>query len=400
MNENKIINGDCLEVMKGFQENFIDTIITDPPYGLKFMGKKWDYKIPSIDVFKEMLRIAKPGAILLCFGGTKTFHRIACNIEDAGWLIRDTLMWVYGSGFPKSLNISKAIDKKFNKKRTGMIRTDGKKTDSGSNIYDCNNGKDIMKPIYEDGEPITDDAKKWNGWGTGLKPAYEPIIMAMKPIEKNFVNNALKWNVSGINIDGCLIGDGSDKIKGGCKTKGSAWNKGLAKGVGKGYAERIYNQGRYPANIIFDEEAGKMLDEQSGILTSVAMKGVINNTQSQQLKGLKPIEVNISGSIGGASRFFYCAKASNKERGKINKHPTVKPIKLLKYLCELTSTPDGGIILDPFFGSGSLGIAALLSGRNFIGIEKSIKYIRWAKIRIEAFNIRRQKCKEIKNKKL
>ena len=187
----KILQGDCLEVMKTIDDNSIDSIITDPPYGLSFMNKKWDYDVPSIESFKEMLRVAKPGAFLLCFGGSRTFHRMAVNIEDAGWEIRDTIMYLYGSGFPKSYNISKGIDKKFGAEREVVGKNENYRPVSGKEGY-------LGKPTFRhtDGisnitAPATPEAELWDGYGTALKPAFEPIIVAMKPVDKNFGEKSL-----------------------------------------------------------------------------------------------------------------------------------------------------------------------------------------------------------------
>lgn len=344
-----IINGDCLEVMQGMDDNSIDTIITDPPYGLKFMGKRWDYEIPSIDHFTEMLRVAKPGAFLLCFGGTRTFHRIACNIEDAGWEIRDTMMWTYGSGFPKSLDISKAIDKAAGAERevVGTYQspenTTGFKGQSKGAVFQRQEDRNITAPA-------TPEAKTWQGYGTALKPAYEPIIVAMKPVT-TFAANALEWGVAGLWIDGGRVETGEVGKPREYAQREHRENWRITGGTnGSGATSPA---GRFPANIILDEEAGAMLDEQSG----------------------------------GASRFFYCAKASKAERNmgcKNNGHPTVKPLALMEYLCKLTRTPSGGIVLDPYCGSGTTGMAAVKTGRDFIGIELDPDYCEIARRRIGA----------------
>jgi len=321
----KLHRSDCLKALSLMEDNYVDTIITDPPYALKFMGKAWDKVLPDIRVWQECLRVLKPGGFLLTFGGTRTFHRLTCNIEDAGFEIRDCIAWVYGSGFPKSHDISKAI-----------------------------------------GKASPEMAKQWNGWGTALKPAWEPIIVAMKPCEGTYVENARKHGVAGLNIDGGRIGT-SDKLErklGKTTVSDSGWKSSKRSEIaGK-------DGGRFPANFILSHypecENGKchsdcpvrMLDEQSGI----------------------------SKSSGGASRFFYCAKASKSERtmkGKVeNKHPTVKPLKLVQYLCRLTKTPKGGIVLDPFMGSGTTGVACIKENRKFIGIEVDKEYYKIAKERI------------------
>jgi len=249
MQANKIIQGDCIEVMHNMETESIDTIITDPPYGLEFMGKKWDYDVPSIEVFKEMLRVIKPGGTLLCFAGTRTQHRMAVNIEDAGWILKDCIMWLYGSGFPKATDISKQLDKKVGKERKVV----GYEEPFGRENRKARQGKGtgIVKFSKEEGiesknpitEPSTPEAKLWNGWKShGLKPAYEPILVAMKPNDGTYANNALKHGVSGLNIDGGRIGTEKHILRGGGGGKGTGWGK-----KNEINEERI---GRFPANIL------------------------------------------------------------------------------------------------------------------------------------------------------
>jgi len=317
--------GDCQEVLKLIDENSIDTCITDPPYGLSFMNKTWDGAVPSAAVWQEVLRVLKPGAILLAFGGTRTSHRLACAIEDAGFQIRDQIMWLYGRGFPKSLNISKALDKQAGAERQVIGTKRGSGRESGD--LHCGAHSTGIKQISIDvpiTAPATDAAKLWDGWGTALKPGWEPIIVAMKPIDGTYANNALVHGVAGLNIDGSRI-----------------------------HADQ--QPPRWPTNLILDEDAAKALDAQTG-----------------------------PNSSGGASRFFYCFKASKKDRGEGNDHPTVKPRKLMEYLARLTGTPTGGTVLDPFMGSGSTGIGALLAGRDFIGIDLEPKYVEIARNRLTA----------------
>lgn len=360
--------GDALEVMKTFPENSIDTILTDPPYGLKFMGKDWDHGVPGVHYWAEALRVAKPGAFLLAFGGTRTFHRLTCAIEDAGWEIRDCIMWLYGSGFPKSHDISKAIDKVAGCERPRIAGGQG--------------GSNAILGARKPGEAISGETIKWHGWGTALKPAWEPIVVAMKPLDKTFVNNALTWGVAGLNIDGCRIST-DEKLspvpgvqarfqKLVVKQGARPYKNGLpAEKEGKDDTYYPSLLGRWPANVILDEQAAELLDEQSGILTSGAMK------KSYEYKNNGHSFGNPSGATrqihdankGGASRFFYTAKAAPTERGEDNNHPTVKPLDLMKYLCKLTSTPSGGVILDPFMGSGTTLKAAREMGRKSIGID-------------------------------
>jgi DNA modification methylase len=342
---NKIYNMDCLEGMKLIDDNSIDSIVTDPPYGLisiqkrfgkansapaqygkdgafarlskGFMGQEWDgtgiqY---NVELWKEALRVLKPGGHLLAFGGTRTYHRMACAIEDAGFEIRDQMQWIYGSGFPKSMDISKAIDKKLGAERvvTALQKTRDLSRHNGEVKGDMLVGKSRGSAIIEQKDnPATTEAKQWDGWGTALKPANEPIVVARKPIsEKAVAENVMKWGTGGLNIDGCRI------------------------------------ESRFPANIILDEEAGRMLDEQQE----------------------------------GASRFFYCAKASKKERGEGNIHPTVKPLKLISYLITLV-TPPNGICLDIFEGSGTHALACIENGFKYIGFELNKHYCDIANKRI------------------
>ena len=409
---NQVINKDCRDGLKELPDNSIDAIVTDPPYELGFMNKKWDstgiaYKI---EVWQECLRVLKPGGHLLAFGGTRTYHRLACAIEDAGFEIRDQIQWIYGSGFPKNHDISKAIDKKLGAVRTeGLREWKGGKRSSG--ILGNNHGTQVRK-IYD--VPATEKAQQWEGWGTALKPAHEPIVMARKPFKKSIADNVLEWGTGGINIDGCRIGNElrynqppSPSTKewieqDGCK-KSDIKQKG-----------KMVN-GRFPANVILDEEAGKLLDEQSGFSknTPGLRKNKYDSVNAYHSDNPKDVFVSHNDQ-GGASRFFYCAKASKKERnlglndkkettvndgrkkpidnpyqrGKTerkNNHPTVKPIKLMEYLVKLV-TPPQGIVLDPFVGSGTTLIAAKKLGFNFIGFEVEEEYCNIAKSRLSYFD--------------
>jgi len=367
-----LYEGDCLEVMKTLPSESVDAIITDPPYELGFMNKKWDNTgiAYNINLWKEALRILKPGGHLLAFGGTRTYHRMACAIEDAGFEIRDCIQWLYGSGFPKSMDISKAIDKQAGAKREVI----GRNPNSREN---CNKSN----TLYQSGTvgktdyitaPATPEAKQWEGWGTALKPANEPIVVARKPIsEKTIADNVLKWGTGGINIYGCRIPT-DETITNHSRSTESSKSKGK---YGDSRAQETHQTqgqklGRFPANVILDEEAGKMLDEQSGISKS---SGSGYNFETSKL------HFNDS---GGASRFFYVAKASKKERGEGNNHPTVKPVSLIKYLVTLVTPPDG-VCFDPFMGSGTTAIACINTNRNYIGFEIDKDYYNLAQKRID-----------------
>jgi site-specific DNA-methyltransferase (adenine-specific) len=339
--------GSNLEVLPKLADCSVDAIVTDPPYELGFMGKAWDASgiAYNVGLWRECLRVLKPGGHILAFSGSRTYHRMACAIEDAGFEIRDQMLWVYGSGFPKSHNISKAIDKAAGQERETV----------GFKSAGIGTGKSYGKIVGEREKvktnlvavtaPATEAAKQWDGWGTALKPAHEPICLARKPIEGTVADNVLKWGTGGINIDACRVGE----IK-----------------------------GRFPANLMHDG--------------------------SQEVVELFPGEEGSS-----AARFFYCPKASKSDRDegcelispangntfgkgigsasgsdviRKNNHPTVKPTELMRYLCRLI-TPPGGIVLDPFTGSGSTGKAALIEGFYFIGIELSAEYAEIARHRIE-----------------
>ncbi len=405
-----LFNGDNIEVLKTLPENSIDAIVTDPPYGISFMNKKWDYDVPSVEFWKEIFRVLKPGGHILSFGGTRTYHRMVINIEDAGFEIRDQIMWVYGSGFPKSHNIGKAVDKK--KGETNISKGNG----------------------------------EFEGWGTGLKPANEPICVARKPIsEKTIASNVLKWGTGGINVDGCRIGN--DNIT----TQGFG-DTGFVSS--KNY-KPTNHQGRFPANVILecicDEPHDNphcpcfQLDQQSGKLKS----GIMGPQHTRHTDG-SPNGIygkynpnhelgETYGDTGGASRFFYVAKVSKKERNlgleekensriegrdigqdsrnvqfknrtteRKNTHPTVKPIELMRYLVRLV-TPKDGVVLDPFMGSGSTGVATLIEDFKFVGIEMDEDYYEIAKQRVKSYKefteffeekeIKKQKSKARSKKK-
>jgi DNA modification methylase len=424
----ELLHGDCLERLKELPDCSVDACVTDPPYGLSFMGKAWDYDVPTVDVWREVLRVLKPGGHLLAFAGTRTQHRMAVQIEDAGFEIRDMIAWVYGSGFPKSLDVSKAIDKQRTedhepvRKICRVIRAameargiksrhlvdhfDGchprlidhwaaRDTDSqpslptweqwlrlqevleldaehDAEVWRLNGRKGQPGDAWADREvlgqgwrvdkkqgavnygggtptgaynitaPATPEAQQWAGWGTALKPALEPITVARKPFKGTVAANVQQHGTGAINVDGCRVGtDGGTKRDGKAdQPNDSGWENMRGHGVA------AINAGRWPANLIHDGS-----DEPCALLSD-------------------------------AARFFYCAKASKADRGDGNSHPTVKPTELMRYLCRLV-TPPGGVVLDPFMGSGSTGKAAALEGFRFIGIEREAEYLEIARGRIE-----------------
>jgi site-specific DNA-methyltransferase (adenine-specific) len=356
----------------------VDAVVTDPPYGLSFMGKKWDYDVPGVMVWAECLRVLKPGGHLLAFAGTRTQHRMAVRIEDAGFEIRDMIAWVYGSGFPKSLDVSKAIDKAAGAEREVLGVDEAKKARFGKAFDGSVSDTQIWPSAPRNIDitiPATPEAKQWQGWGTALKPALEPITVARKPLIGTVAENVLQHGTGAINVDGCRVGteppaprNAPKKIIRGGKFHASA---------DSGQEMSHYNptQGRWPANFIHDG--------------------------SEQVTDL----------LKDSARFFYCAKASKADRDagcegidarfaptmgngiggkehdpvtatpKHNHHPTVKPTDLMRYLCRLVTPPDG-LVLDPFMGSGSTGKAAALEGFSFIGIEREAEYVAIAQARI------------------
>lgn len=375
----RLFHGDCLDMLATFEPNSIDSVICDPPYALRFMNASWDYGLPGVDRWKAVLRVAKPGATLLAFGGSRTYHRLVCEIEDAGWEIRDCIMWLYGQGFPKSLNVSKAIDK-----AAGAERKVGPRLRLGdTKAYPYNAVDHDGAIIGERGDqllsvPATDEARLWNGWGTALKPAFEPIVVAMKPLDGTFVENALEHGVAGLNIDGARVyTDWSERSEAWKRSGHSAKPDAGKIAAPPGAGIDCHPAGRWPANVLLDEAAALELDRQSGDV------GGSPGTRHCSAKRAESERVSIGFSDrGGASRFFYCGKATKKDRGDGNDWPTVKPEELMRYLCRLTKTPTGGVVLDPFMGSGSTGRAAILEGRDFVGIDRDARAFEIARKRI------------------
>ena len=337
---------DCLDAMREMPDASIDAVVCDPPYGLKFMGKEWDHGVPGTAYWREALRVAKPGSHLLAFGGTRTFHRVVSAIEDAGWEIRDTIIWIHGQGFPKSLDVAKQFEQSLCNlievapgKKVWLYRTDGLPM--------------RLAPPFR--HPM---ANRSSGWGTALKPAFEPICLARKPLIGTVAENVLAHGTGGINVDGCRIA--GEPWKAHCAT-GLARDKFFTKGPAVEIEKEPHALGRWPSNIIHDG--------------------------SDEVVGMFPT------ASGSAARFFYSAKASRAEReagcemlpmrgGKArNHHPTIKPLALMRYLCRLV-TPPGGLVLDPFMGSGTTGCAALLEGFRFVGMDLDAESVEIASARI------------------
>ena len=375
----KLLHGDCLEQMKTLPDNSVDSIVTDPPYGISFMAKKWDYDVPSVEVWKEAMRVLKPGGHALIACGTRTQHRMVVNIEDAGFEIRDVVSWIYGSGFPKSLNISKAIDKAAGSPQSTTYEPNYKNNDFGKGM---GGGKTDTTS-----KPITTEAKQWDGWGTALKPSCEFFTLCRKPLsEKTVAANVLKWGTGGINIDGCRVAPTND-VSGWSKT-GSKEGENTAMS-GKNYARDAKpdnSQGRFPANLIHDgsQEVLELFPDSgsgNGGKPFNYTGKEYNNKKTSMFNGDKPQAPSNFNDSGSAARFFYCPKASKKDRDEGNNHPTVKPTALMQYMCRLI-TPTGGVVLDPYMGSGSTGKAAVKEGFSFVGCELDGDYFEIAKVRV------------------
>lgn len=500
MDKVKLMLGDNMDSLKKLEDNSVDSIVTDPPYGLSFMNKKWDYDVPSVEFWKEVYRVLKPGGYILSFGGTRTYHRMVINIEDAGFEIRDQIQWIYGSGFPKSLNVGKAVDKIKGNDREVIGVKKGAGTVGRTYISGQEDSCDLDKGVFKSSYIGTKGNSEFEGFGSALKPANEPICLARKPLsEKSIAENVIKWRTGGINIDGCRIGFDLNDTNAATNPLYRHQNKDKYKqvtdhGQREGENVKFTNslnppsvEGRFPANIILectcDEvikgEKGEVrktkerntrkdpteynsksvyesfipfttndyndkgdihtdpncpcyiMDKQSGMSSGTKRKNFKKNNTIWQ-KG-QDYGDTMSGGFsdnGGASRFFYQSKVSKAERNmglddfeekttnqkghgldricgncgtsmlkpndchcenpnwivkpKKNTHPTLKPVNLMSYLCRLI-TPKGGIILDPFMGSGSTGISSQLEGFNFIGMELSEEYFNIAEARINSY---------------
>ena len=417
----KILVGDCLEQMAKMPDNSVDSIVTDPPYHLQsivkrfggktarntpamnttaggvfarkavgFMGKTWDGGdvAYNVEVWQEALRILKPGGHLLSFGGSRTYHRMACAIEDAGFEIRDQIMWVYGSGFPKSLDVSKAIDKAAGAKREVVgtyeahdIRKAGLMDRKGSMAVEVT-------------APATPEAKQWEGWGTALKPAHEPIVVARKPLDGTVANNVMAHGTGALNIDGCRVTNNGEQFG---KLPNWGGGKQLNK-AGLSFAEQDHDHndganaeavaklkalGRFPANFIHDgsDEVLELFPNTKGAVRKPTGKGILDPDSGWNNNSMVDETVRGFADNGTAARFFYCAKANKKERNagltsepKQNHHPTVKPVALMRYLVRLV-TPPNGIVFDPFLGSGTTAVAAILEGFEWSGCEITPEYL-------------------------
>ena len=425
----RLINSDCIEAMKLMPDNSVNSIVTDPPYELGFMGKSWDASgiAFNVDVWREALRVIKPGGHLIAFSGSRTYHRMAVAIEDAGFEIRDQIMWVYGSGFPKSMSVPKAIEATLttgNANKSQFKKLNGEKTKrrDANGLYSANEFHDNRPADYTESadgdfltnlDPTTPEAKQWQGWGTALKPAHEPMVLARKPLIGTVANNVLTYGVGGLNIDGTRV---EGKLEGDPnrfnKTDGETFVAELHE------SPIVRAEGRWPANFIHDgsDEVVALFPDAKGMATqkSGANINVYGGNALFKSKTTFPEVRQGFNDSGSAARFFYCAKASKRDRNegldgfeakrdhdgrkdggvggdnprnrtnneKLNHHPTVKPTTLMQYIVRLV-TPPNGTVLDPFMGSGSTGKACAYEGFDFIGIDQSAEYVAIAQARID-----------------
>lgn len=458
----RMFHDDCLHAMQTMDAESVDAIVCDPPYGLGFMGKEWDHGVPGVPFWEAALRVAKPGAHLLAFGGTRTHHRLTCAIEDAGWEIRDGILWLYGSGFPKSVNVSKMIDARrddtpslepvrafLRVKRDAAGLTNAKiaaafgfsatmashwidhptqptcptleqwdvlrmllgfgdemddrvrwlnarkgtpgeafadrevvsvKAYSETSLFGGANGTHV------DSRGATELARQWEGWGSALKPGWEPIIVARKPLRGTIAQNVERYGTGALNIDACRIAAPDGVTQFSYAGSGQDTTYGRRHDTVAQTGERS-TAGRWPANVVLDEDAAAELDAQSGERGGAApasgpsLRGETNGTVAYGARKGMDGAPSFHGDSGGASRFYYTAKASGSERhagvrandDRANTHPTVKPLDLMRWLCKLVA-PIGATILDPFAGSGSTGCAAMLEGMAFVGVEREAEY--------------------------
>lgn len=419
-----IHNGDVLDILPELPDNHFHAMLTDPPYGLAFMGKAWDHQVPGPDVWRETLRVLKPGAYALVFGGTRTWHRLAVALEDAGFEIRDTLMWVYGQGFPKSHNVSKAIDKAAGAEREVVGYSRGTQADPSTGRKDMPGKAVGVKQVSKD-VPVTaaatPEAERWDGYGTALKPAWEPVMLARKPLDGTVAGTCVEHGAGALNIDECRIGSTVETWPA-SRSFTPGISGGYTSGAGKGPTQSAGEApaGRWPANLIHDgsHEVTQHFPH--------SKDGVAVRRNGNSANGIFPVKIAAGskdvgyGGSGSAARFFYTAKASKSERnagldkmqerehrgiygdgiqdnrphtndGYVykaktrNHHPTVKPLALNEYLARLLLPPvDDARILVPFSGSGSEMIGALQAGwAEAVGIERESEYVEIADARIE-----------------
>lgn len=415
MTKSVVLYGEAFETLRKLADNSVDAVVCDPPYGLSkapdpvemlrhwlagddyihqgggFMGKSWDSFVPGPSIWRECLRVLKPGGHMLVFGGTRTYDLLVLSIRLANFDIRDTIAYMYGSGFPKGTNVSKAIDKAAGVEREVLGRSARHVSGKPEQRTEGLNGTSTFAESVGMGEfvtaPSTPEAQQWEGWNTSLKPAHEPICVARKPLVETIVANVLEHGVGALNVDGCRVGTGSTTRVRTPDDFGLVNDDGWEPKPGVNGSDA----GRWPANVILDEEAGAALDEMTGELKSGANPTRRGSDKFRlaygDFEGQRECEPARGADSGGASRFYYCAKSSTRERneglpeGVKNTHATVKPLSLMRYLVRLVTPPEGRV-LDPYCGSGTTGCAAALEGMSFIGVDNEEESVEIARARI------------------
>lgn len=389
---NIVHTGDCLDVLGGLPAESVHACVTDPPYGLAFMGRDWDdfdpaeYQQFCDDWASEVRRVLKPGGHLLAFSGNRTHHRMFVGVEDAGFEIRDTLTWHYGSGFPKAADVSKVIDKRADAEREVVAENPNKRSDEAESrtAGKSQSGETVHAPITE---PATDAAQQWDGWKTGLKPATEFVVVARKPFDGATVDCVLEHGTGALNIDGCRINHDEDVDPNERESipDENLYGNSRVSGTGSPGVE-----GRYPANVVFGAAEAERLDREVGELDGGSYPKNINTSRTDNQYGeysgddINSREKSKEFDSGGPSRYFYTSKATKAERtldGRIdNAHPTVKPADLMEWLVTMVSA-DQQIVVDPFAGSGTTLRAAKDLDRQFIGIERDPDWADVARVR-------------------
>lgn len=408
-----LVLGECREAMAAMPAESVDAVVTDPPYGLSkqpdmtdvlthwlagddylhngsgFMGKSWDSFVPGPSYWREACRVLKPGGHMLVFGGSRTFDLLGLAIRLAGFEIRDTLTWLYGSGFPKSLDVSKAIDRMAGAEREVI----GSKQVTRDLARNGRTGDEAISPVPVHGTtiditaPATDAAKQWDGWGTALKPAYEPIILARKPFDGTVARNVLTHGTGAMNIAACRI-PSSDVISGGGNTF-NAWRSSEGRTdrpSSHGQSSSGHTNGRWPANVVLDEDAAELLDAMSGERGVSRFFYTSKASRAERNAGLAGMPERVGGGMVATAhgQLKDLRLGDDYERPipkSANYHPTVKPLSLMRWLVKLV-TPPGGVVLDPFMGSGTTGAAAQMEGMQFVGIDQDAEYCEIAERRI------------------
>jgi len=399
----KIHNGNNIDILKTYSDNYFDSVVTDPPYGIEFLAKEWDQNTGAVETWEQCLRVLKPGGYILAFSAARTYHNLATNIEGVGFEIRDQLMWLYSSGFPKAQDLGKSIQRRQGVEKTMSLAEYEKLTGvtnlpKGDQTFGHNDDTDGQRPAGLSGKitiPTSPEAKQWSGWKTALKPAHEPIVMARKPFKGSAIDNVLTHGVGALNIDATRVEYDGSKLGNPNTAKGVRQQKGdFGNGMLPSQTAEWHDQGRFPSNVIGEVEgyqkffycpkvnrAERHIGFETAYTTGDAMRELGGRWENQKTAaGMKAVAVDKDGNT--IPQVTLQTMVESKASG--NNHPTVKPVELMKYLVTLV-TPEGGKVLDPFTGSGSTGMAAVELGYDFTGCELDPDYVDIATRRITAW---------------